>query len=58
MRRIHVGMRGGPGNRMATEVTLFLVLQTFLWGGSTLSRMAWQGGVRWTAWNCTDNCLA
>jgi hypothetical protein len=33
------------------------VLQTFLWVSSTLSRMFCNGDMRWTAWNCTGNCL-
>lgn len=38
-------------------VLLFLVLQTFLWVSSTLSRMVCKEDVRWTAWSCTGNCL-
>jgi len=34
-----------------------LVLQTSLWVGSTLSRMACKEDMRWTAWSCTGNCL-
>lgn len=34
-----------------------VVLQTFLWVSSTLSRMIFKGDMRWTAWNCTGNCL-
>ena len=36
---------------------IFLVLQTFLWVGSTLSRMVFKEGMRWKAWNCIGNCL-
>jgi hypothetical protein len=35
----------------------FLVLQTFLWVSSTLSRMVCKEDVRWKAWSCTGDCL-
>lgn len=34
-----------------------VVLQTFLWVGSTLSRMVCKEDVRWKAWSCTGSCL-
>ena len=33
-----------------------MVLQTFLWVSSTLSRMVFKEGVRWKAWSCIGNC--
>ena len=35
---------------------MFTVLQTFLWVGSTLSRMVFKEDVRWKAWSCTEFC--
>jgi len=43
--------------RDMVELVRKQVLQTFLWVGSTLSRMVFKEGMRWKAWNCIGNCL-
>jgi len=44
------------GRLKASGTPIFLVVQTFLWVSSTLSRRSTQGDVRWKARICTNIC--